>query len=404
MKTNVTNKSMIGQHLKTLVQDIGERPVGSPGNQQAVDYAAQVLQSLDWKVQLDDFECIDWEDASVQLLADGHRYTAYASPYSPGCDVRAELVVADTMEELQNAKLHNRILLMTGQLSKEQIMPKNFIFYNPEEHQKLISLLEEKKPLAIICATGPGEGLSKGLDPFPVFEDGDFHIPSVYMKETESEPLIKCQGQEVTLVSKSRRIPSTAQNLVARKSGSDNSAGRLILCGHIDAKKNTPGAVDNATGVAVLLALAERLQQYTGAYDLELVAFNGEDYYAIPGQMLYLHQNEGNLKDIKMVINIDGAGHIDSRSALSFYNLSEMSTREILETAGEFNTIVPGEEWYEGDHSMFLQQGIPCMAVTSSNLHEAVMNISHTPEDSLDKVNQALLEDLAAFLHALLTT
>lgn len=395
---------MINQHLEKLVTDIGERPVGSPGNRRAVDYAAKTLKSHGWEVQLNAFDCIDWEDDSVQLMADGCHYKAYASPYAPGCDVKAMLVVANTVEELQAANLDNRILLMTGELSKEQIMPKNFIFYNPEEHQRLISILEAKNPLAIICATGPGEGLSKGLDPFPVFEDGDFHIPSVYMKEAEAQTLLKYQGQEVTLISKSRRIPATGQNLVARKSGAETShKDRLILCSHIDAKKNTPGAVDNATGVAVLLGLAEKLQQYNGTHNLELVVFNGEDYYAVPGQMLYLQQNEGKLQDVQMVINIDGAGHIDSRSALSFYNLPEKSTRETLEIASDFNTIVQGEEWYEGDHSMFLQQGVPCMAVTSSNLHEAVMNISHTPEDTLDQVNQVLLEDLVAFLHRMIT-
>ncbi|MDW7672352.1 MAG: hypothetical protein SCK57_13525 [Bacillota bacterium] len=98
------------------------------------------------------------------------------------------------------------------------------------------------------------------------------------------------------------------------------------------------------------------------------------------------------------MINIDGAGYRDSRTALSFYNLPENRVSEIMETSGRFPTLVRGEEWYEGDHSIFLQQGVSCMAVTSSNLHEGVMMISHTPQDTLDQVDPALLIELAAFL------
>jgi aminopeptidase YwaD len=384
------------QHLEKLATEIGERPVGSEGNRQAVDYAAHILQSHGWEVQLDAFDCIDWEYGPVHLQAGGRTYPAYVGPYSLACEATAELVVAATMTELRSVSAQGRILLMVGELAKEQIMPKNFVFYNPDEHRQLISLIEEQQPLAIICATGPGEGLSSGLDPFPVFEDGDFHIPSVYMKEKDAKPLIKCQCDEVTLSFHSLRIPAVGHNLVARKKR--GGAGRIILCAHIDTKKNTPGALDNASGVAVLLALAKELQQISGDCDLEIIAFNGEDYYAVPGQMLYIRQNNGSFEDVRLVINIDGAGHKDSNTALSFYNLPDEKIHVFMDTAGRFTTLIRGEDWYEGDHSIFVQQGVPCMAVTSSNVRDVVMNISHTPQDTPDKVDPVLLEDLTAYL------
>ena len=396
MKKAGINEENLNRHLVKLAQEIGQRPPGSPGNRQAVEYAAATLQALGWNTQLDAFDCIDWEHGPVRLQAAGRSYAAHVSPYSPGCEATAELVTAATSQELEAAHVQNRILLITGELAKEQIMPKNFAFYNPEEHRQFIERLEKQQPRAIICATGPGTGLSSGLDPFPVFEDGDFHIPSVYMKEADAKSLMEHQGREITLVFDSRRIPATGHNLVARKKG--RGAGRIILCAHIDTKKNTPGALDNATGVAVLLTLAETLQAFSGEHDLELIAFNGEDYYAVPGQMLYLRQHPEGFKDVKLVINIDGVGHRDSLTSLSFYNLPESQISEIMATAGSFPTLVRGEEWYEGDHSIFLQQGIPCMAITSSNVRDVVMAVSHTPEDTLDKVKPDLLEELTIFL------
>ncbi len=46
-------------------------------------------------------------------------------------------------------------MLVRGELAREQLMPKNFPFYQPEEHQRIIHLLEAQKPLAIIAATIP---------------------------------------------------------------------------------------------------------------------------------------------------------------------------------------------------------------------------------------------------------
>ena len=40
----------------------------------------------------------------------------------------------------------------------------------------------------------------------------------------------------------------------------------------------------------LLLLLAEMLQDYRGKLGIEIVAFNGEDYYSAGEQMDYLHQ------------------------------------------------------------------------------------------------------------------
>lgn len=77
----------------------------------------------------------------------------------------------------------------------------NFVFYNPDSHQEIIQLLETGKPLALLCATERNAATAGGVYPFPLFEDGDFDIPSVFMKDTEGEKLLNCLGQQVTLVS-----------------------------------------------------------------------------------------------------------------------------------------------------------------------------------------------------------
>ena len=57
-----------------------------------------------------------------------------------------------------------------------------------------------------------------------------------------------------------------------------------------------------------------------------------------------------------------------------------------------------GEEWYAGDHAMFVFRGIPCLAVTSSNLFESVLEVTHTPRDTRELIDESLIGPTAEFL------
>lgn len=96
---------------------------------------------------------MDWEQAGVNLKLGDDAFESFASPYSLGCQVEAALAEVSTVEDLETAEAAGKVLLLTGDLTREQLMPKNFPFYNPEEHQRIIRALEQQAPAAII-ATG----------------------------------------------------------------------------------------------------------------------------------------------------------------------------------------------------------------------------------------------------------
>ena len=76
------------------------------------------------------------------------------------------------------------------------------------------------------------------------------------MTEDEGKRLLLHPGKQVTLKSISRRIPGNGYNVIGKKG--EDGLERIVITAHIDAKKGTPGAIDNATGVAVLLISAAR--------------------------------------------------------------------------------------------------------------------------------------------------
>lgn len=389
-------------YLKKLCEDIEDRSVGSAGNRQATIFFEKEMTGFGWSCETSELNVVDWEEGGATLQAEDTRFKVLVSPYSPGCDVREELIGISSIEELGQAEIGGKVVLLYGEIAKEQLMPKNFVFYNPEEHQRVIALLEEKRPVAIISATGRNSALAGGAYPFPLIEDGDFDIPSVYMTEEEGERLLSHAGKSVRLKSHSKRIPARAYNVIARKG--KNATGRIVITAHIDAKKGTPGAIDNATGVIVLLLIAEMLRDYDGERMLEIVALNGEDYFAVPGQMDYIRKNQNRFNEILLNINIDGAGYKEGKSTFSLFGLPPEMEENVKRILAENDGITDGIPWPQGDHSIFIQQGCPAIAVSSKWLidHMDSQTITHTPKDNPGIVDCRKLVGIAEALNQLL--
>ncbi len=387
--------SQARQHVDYLCNVIQERRVGGEGNRKATDYFKKVVVQNGWNVEETELSVIDWKTKGAQLSCEDIFFEAESSPYALGCDLEGELIAVNSLEMLKKTEINGKIVFLYGEIAAEQISPKNFVFYNPDHHQELVAILEKGSPLAIVCATERNSAVAGGVYPFPLFEDGDFDIPSVFMKDTEGEKLLHCNHKIVKLISIATRIPSTALNVVARKG--NLNAPKIVISAHIDAKIGTPGAIDNATGVSVLLLLSELLKEYNGPYLLELVAFNGEDYYGVPGQMKYIEQHEGNFEKVLLNINIDGAGYKSGISAFSPFDLPQEIQMIFNHVIQEHKNIELGEPWVQGDHSIFVQFGRPAIAVTSSWFIENMecQDITHTPKDNLGIVNFERLPEIA---------
>jgi aminopeptidase YwaD len=380
-------KKICINHMTKLCVETTERSVGSEGNKNATDYFRETLQSFGWSIELQEFEAIDWSSGVAELQINDELFEVFVSPYSLGFQGTAQLQSVLTISELEKGTFKEKFLLLHGELAKEQLMPKNFVFYNPEEHQRIIAALEQAGPAAILCVTGRNAGLAGGVYPFPLIEDGDFDIPSVYMTEEEGARIISFIGQNGTLTIPSERIPSNGCNVVGTKGKAGGK--RVVITAHIDSKKGTPGAIDNATGVTILLLLSEMLKDYQGNNQIEIVALNGEDYYAVSGQMTYISKNYGLFDNILLNINIDGAGYEKGKSTFSFFDLSEEQKKKLINAFDNSSNIKEGIQWHQGDHSIFLQYGVPAVAVSSEWFTENTesQNITHTENDNIGIVD-----------------
>ena len=380
-----------GQHLHKLCCDIPTRQVGSDGNRDAAAYCADLTRQMGYQVTTPQFDCVDWETEGATCRIEGKEFPVLSSPYSNGCQVSACLCAASTLTELQKVQCRDEVLLVYGELAREQLMPKYYPFYNPESHQVIIALLEEKAPAAIIAATSRNPELAGAVYPFPLIEDGNFDIPSVYATEETGFEIARFAGNTVELVSRARRIPSTGSIVLARLN--PGAYRKIVVCAHFDAKIGTLGALDNAAGSTPLLLAAELLNDYEGEMGVEFLAMNGEDYYGANGELLYLDLNQSQPGAIALVINMDGLGYVKGRTAFSFYNMLEADRLALESVLQAYDGLMQGEQWYQGDHMVFVMNGTPAVAVTTEHFMEMESEFAHTAKDRPELVSP---EKLAA--------
>ena len=393
MKNLDSTKKLVNLHMKQLCEKIGARPTGSDTNQAATGYAAEVFRQLGFRVAIQEFPCMDWNNEGAWLTVGGMEVDAVAADYSMPCDVTGELVGVSTIEELRHAELRGKICLMYGAPCKETLMPKSMVFWNPDEHKEIIRELELKMPLAVITVSYLPDV------PVSIIQDGDFDIPCAVVKGELLDVLLKNQENgEATLKLRTERRPTSGANVIACY----GTGKKVSFSAHIDTKPNTPGALDDGSGVAVLLALAAKVADGHYPYQLEFALFNGEDYYSNPGEMLYMQTYLQNPGDYVCAFNVDGVGMMDSTISYSFYECPDEFENRIRTFAaagdgenGDFEEIEP---WPMGDHMIYAGAGIPAVAIASTKIFTLMETVMHTPADNLKIVDCERLEQTVEFL------
>ncbi len=94
-------------------------------------------------------------------------------------------------------------------------------------------------------------------------------------------------------------------NLVAQRSPA--SASPLIVGAHIDAVEGSPGADDNASGVAVLLEVAGVLRDHPASQKVQFVVFNLEEWGMV-GSHYYADRLEVSRAKLKGMISLEMLG------------------------------------------------------------------------------------------------
>lgn len=378
----------------------GDRSLGTERNRAATRYVMARMRGMGLATRSIGFEVPEWRAGAASVEAAGRSVPVQPGPFSPGLRAaEGRLVLVRQANDIPDGPVPDAVLLLLGEIAATQFTPRGYPFYSDAEHAAILDALEASQCLAVLAATTKS-AMTGAMSPFPLIEDVSFCVPSAYMTAETGEWLAGHEGKMVGVSIDSEVAPSNGEQPVGRHEGP--GADWIVVSAHVDSKPGTPGAIDNAAGVAVLLAAAQLALGASPARTLEFVPFNGEDHVLAPGELAWLAGNP-RLDDVRLTVNIDAPGLPGGPSAYSLYGVGETAGEVIARLASEFPDVTEGPPWPASDHMVFAMRGVPAVAVTSSDFATASGEYSHTPADVPAILDYEVLAGTARFVAALIS-
>jgi Zn-dependent M28 family amino/carboxypeptidase len=191
------------------------------------------------------------------------------------------------------------------------------------------------------------------------------------------------------------------QNLVLnlpRSSSSRAHQGMILIGAHYDAVPGTPGADDNASGVAVLLELARILAAQPTRRPIRLVAFDLEEY-GTKGSGTYAAQVWQAHESIRLMLSLEMLGYFCTAPNTQLY---PPGLKYFYPTTGDFIMLVGNltalpDLWFLSRH--LRKAGVPCQwfpAADNGKFIAATRFSDHSP--FWDRGYRAMMVTDTAFL------
>lgn len=332
------------------------RFMGTPGAERSLDILERYLAELGFSPQVHSFMYPGWKAGSaINLTIANQHVEAYPMLGSSGTD--------STAQEIQG-RLH-------------YVGP--FGIWGTYDWQRFALFNEQGALQAYILGREYGEAipqaLPEGIDTMPYIGIGKNTVENLFREAAKDQPItcrLRCDAAGLDTqegINLSVDLP---------KLGS-----RSVLIGaHYDSLFSTPGAYDNASGAACLVALAAAFRGGVPDLNVRLVWFGAEEWLLAGSKAYALHlQQSGSLP--YFVLNLDGIGRGDQLDI--WYGPDNLlpDLRHIIEPIAVREGVKPVYVFPPpagSDHAPFYDAGCPVCMLTFNDLQ-----ILHRPEDVIEE-------------------
>jgi len=167
-----------------------------------------------------------------------------------------------------------------------------------------------------------------------------------------------------------------------------------------------PGADDNASGVAALLAVARYVHAHPPAHTVVFAAFDAEET-GLEGAKAFVRAPPVPLTTIALDINFDMVSRNDRHEIYAAGTFQNPSLRPVVEEVQQRTGVAirfghdrpdgkgdQGDDWtLQSDHGVFHQAGVPFIYFGVEDHPDY-----HKPTDTADKIDPAFFGDVAEML------
>lgn len=270
--------------------------------------------------------------------------------------------------------------LLTSKYLINKISSKTAIFLD-EAEQKLVKQNPEiakilsKAGLKIESKTKLTASLSQTVS----------NQPTIYIQKN----VIDKKSKALTIDIQNKFIENyTSQNLIYSIKGNLKPDSFLVLSAHYDhlgrigPKVYFPGANDNASGIAMLLELANYYKNNPPKYTIIVIAFGAEEVGLI-GSEYFVNHPLIPLDKIKFLLNMDLVGTGDDGVQIvnsTIFTQQFNILKSINDSSKFFQTIKTRGKAANSDHYHFSEKGVPAFFVYTLGGIKAYHDIDDTSE------------------------
>ncbi len=398
-----TSTEVIKNHRKLCLEYNG-RFSGSQDARNAAEFIMEALRGYGVaRVEQEWFPMTIWTRGSLRFAMTAPKareFNALALPYSPAEDSVFDLVDLNMGHARDIQRVGDKII--GSAVLVDDMNPPD----GPQLHrlQKYLLAREAGAAAFLFVQNQPGGLAPTGSLAFNHDLAPDQALPSVGLAMETARELRAWNRQ--TPVKLHIAMENTLQkgrdcNVVADLTPMDPQRETIIVCGHYDGHDIAQGALDNASGTAVIMEIARLLAPYseTMPCNIRLILFGSEEL-GLVGSHYHVRKHAEQLKGIRFVFNLDCVGN-SGPLVLMLQHAPELEdtfkkwAAELPSDMHVANHIVPFS-----DHFPFMLHGIPsafCVTPGSGG-----RGWGHTIADTFEKVPGEVLCRVSMFLARLI--
>lgn len=362
--------------VQTLVK-MGARVTDTPVMEKASSYLVQQYRKAGYKAEIQTFTYSKFIDNGSNIVVYGASISGYAIENSPSGKVQASLVVVpDTGRKSDFAQVNVRGAIAIVKYGKIDITEKA---RNAQEKGAIGLVIFNNQPGDLDI-----DALAKGVK-----------IPVLGISGTQGNKLIKRTEKtqlNITLNVNCYQRVVTGRNIIAHLEGVTQP--KVILGGHYDTVSGAPGANDNASGTAVVLAIARKIASTPLARQTWFVAFDGEED-ELSGSRAFVNIAKPRLlTELKAMMNFDMVG-VNQKLRVG----GTSSLNSFVKATQKVEFVGSGNANDGSDHESFAAKSVPILFFNRGDDPNY-----HTPKDKtvdprlLDETTQVSLDILKQIL------